>query len=80
MCAGSVPDVPLGLGVLKHRAPLARGRGVIFLPFFFTMDFFLCGAILNLKAFYFRAIPDKIIVDSLWECATFKAQVRILIT
>jgi hypothetical protein len=37
--------------VLKHRAPLARGP--IFLPniFFFKIDFCLCGAILNLKAF-----------------------------
>ena len=25
---------------------------------FFTMDFCLCGAILNLKAFCFGAIPD----------------------
>jgi hypothetical protein len=48
--------------VLKHRAPLARGRGPIFLPqFFFTMDFCLCGAILNLKVFCFGAIQDIMI-------------------
>jgi len=35
-----VPDLPLCLGVLKHRAPMIRG----------TMDFCLCGAILYLKA------------------------------
>jgi hypothetical protein len=28
---------------------------------FFTMDFCLCGAILNLKAFCFGAIPDIMI-------------------
>jgi hypothetical protein len=41
--------------VFKHRAPLAH------LPAktFFSMDFCLCGAILNLKAFCFGAIPDK---------------------
>jgi len=42
----AVPDLPLCLGVLKHRAPLARGREV-YLPTksLFTMDFCLCGAI-----------------------------------
>jgi hypothetical protein len=57
-----VPDLPLCLGVHKHRAPLARGEGGIFLPKnIFTMDFCLCGAILNLKAFCFGGIPDIII-------------------
>ena len=52
-----VPDLPL---CLEHRAPLARG--LIFLPiFFFTMDFCLCGAILNLKAFCFGVITDIMI-------------------
>jgi hypothetical protein len=41
-----VLDLPLCLGVLKHRAPL---------------DFCLCDAILNLKAFCFGAIPDIMI-------------------
>ena len=56
------PDLPLCLGVLKHKAPLARGH--IFLPEtpnIFTMDFCLCGAILNLKVFCFGAIPDMMI-------------------
>jgi len=46
--------------VLKHRAPMARGP--IFLPKTkITMDFSLCGANLNLKAFCFGAIPDIMI-------------------
>jgi hypothetical protein len=50
----------LCLGMLKHRAPLATGAH---LPanFFFTVDFYLCYAILNLKAFCFGAIPDIMI-------------------
>jgi hypothetical protein len=49
--------------MLKHRAPWARGwGGGIFLPnFFHTMDFCLCGVILDLKVFCFGAIPDIII-------------------
>jgi len=48
----TVPDLPLCLGVLKHRVPAKMC---------FAMDFCLCGAILNLKAFCFGAIPDIII-------------------
>ena len=55
----AVPDLPLCLGVLKHRAPLTRGGSSC--QFFFTMDFCLCGAILNLKALCFGAIPDIMI-------------------
>ena len=46
--------------VLKHRATLTRGPH---LPAkqSFTMDFCLCGAILNLKAFCFGAIPHIMI-------------------
>ena len=56
----SVPDLPLCLGVLKHSASLARGPH---LPAkkHFTMDFCLCGTILNLKALCFGAIPDIMI-------------------
>ena len=43
-----VPDLPLCLGVLKHGPAKKK----------ITMDFCLCGAILNLKAFCFGAIPD----------------------
>ena len=46
-------DLPLCLGVLKHRAPL---------------DFYLCDAILNLKAFYFWAIPDIMIELIVYVC------------
>ena len=53
-----VPDLPLWLGVLKHMVRWPRGWGD--LPFS-MMDFCLCGAILNLKAFCFGAVPDKII-------------------
>ena len=52
----TVPDLPLCLCVLKHKAPLAGGH----LPAKrkITMDFCLCSAILSLKAFCFVAIPD----------------------
>jgi hypothetical protein len=55
----AVPDLPF-----KHRAPLARWG-----PFSCQkqmMDFCWCGSILNLRAFYFGAIPDimiELIVD-----------------
>ena len=56
-----VPDLPLCLGLLKHRASLARG-GLIFLPpKKIMMDFCLCGAVSNLKAFCFGAISDIMI-------------------
>jgi hypothetical protein len=57
-----VPGLPLCLGMLKHRGLLTRmGGGNIPANFFFTMDFCSCGAILNLKAFCFGAIPDIMI-------------------
>jgi hypothetical protein len=58
-----VPDLPLCLGVLKHRASLASGEGGAHLPVkqISTMDFCSCGAILNLKVFCFGAIPDIMI-------------------
>ena len=46
--------------MLKHRTPLARG-GDLPANLFFTIDFCLCGTILNLKAFCFGAIPDIMI-------------------
>ena len=53
----SVPDLPLCLST----GPRWPG-GFIFLPSnCFTMDLCLCGAILNLKAFCFGAIPDIMI-------------------
>jgi hypothetical protein len=52
-----VPDLSLCLGVLKHRTSLAPSS----CQNNFTMDFCLCGAILNLKAFCFGRIPDIMI-------------------
>jgi hypothetical protein len=57
-----LPDLPLCLGVLKHRAPLARGGGGggAYSCQKRIYDGF-CGAILNLKVFCFGAIPDIMI-------------------
>jgi hypothetical protein len=52
---GSVPDLPLCLGVFRHRGTNLPVK------IFLTMDFGLYGAILNLKAFCFGAIPDIMI-------------------
>jgi hypothetical protein len=57
----TVLDLPLCLGVLKHWASLARGGAHLPAKNFFTMDFGLCGAILNLKALCFGAIHDIMI-------------------
>ena len=56
-----MPDLPLCLGVFKHRALLARGNPSSWQKNEFTIDFCLCGTILNLKVFCFGAIPDRII-------------------
>ena len=56
----AVSDLPLCVGVLKHRSQLVGGGG-IFMPKKFTMEFCLCGAILNLKAFCFGAIQGIMI-------------------
>ena len=57
---GAVPDLPLCLRVLKHRSSLTR-RASPSCQKKSTMDFCLCGAILNLKVFCFGAIPDIMI-------------------
>ena len=50
---------------------VSLARGPIFLSKNNTMDFCLCDAILNLKAFCFGAIPAiKIRVANLWDCIT----------
>jgi hypothetical protein len=63
----AVPDLLLCSGV--QQGPVCQGGG----GKFFKMDFCLCGAILNLKAFCFGAIPDIMIKLSLCECATKQA-------
>ena len=70
-----VPDLPLCLGVLKHRAPLARGRGLFYDGFLLMWCNFIFEGVLFLSD---SRHNDR--VDSLWECATFRAQVRGLIT
>ena len=60
----------LFLGVLKHRIPFSRG------PIF--LDFCLCGAILNLKAVCFGAIPYIMIeLSSPCECDTNQAVMTV---
>jgi len=56
----TVPDLPLCLSVLKHRASLVR-RPNLPAKRNYTMDVWLCGAILNLNAFCFGAILDIVI-------------------
>ena len=77
-----MPDLPLCLCVLKHRAPLAGGGGASSCQFFFTMDFGLCGTILNLKAFR-KDSSHNDRVDCLCRSTrstSFRTQVRGLIT
>jgi hypothetical protein len=52
-----VPDLPLCLGVLTH-GPVGQGCSSSCKKIIFTMDFYLCYAILNLKAFCFGAILE----------------------
>ena len=56
--AYAVPDLPLCLGVLKQRAPLAREVGPSSCQkYFFPVDFSLCGAIYNFKICW-ACMPD----------------------
>ena len=55
-----MPHLSLCLGVLKHMASLAR-RPHLPAKQIFPMDFCLCGANLNLKAFCFGEIADIMI-------------------
>jgi hypothetical protein len=51
----------LCLGVLKAQGPFGQVRPIFLPTKFFAIDFCLCDAILNLKAFCFGAIPDIMI-------------------
>jgi hypothetical protein len=62
--------------VLKHRASLARVF-IFLLIIHFTMDFCLCGAILNLKALFRNDSRHTDRVDSLLECATKQAVMTV---
>ena len=79
----SVPNLPLYLGVLKHRTLLARGGNAASS----CQEKNTCDGILlmwcnfKFEGVLFRSNSrhnDR--VDSLRECATFRAQVRDLIT
>ena len=50
-----MPDLPLCLGVLKHRAPFEKGEGDIFLPNFFYDGFLLKWCNFNLEGVLFRS-------------------------
>ena len=75
-----VPDLPLCLRVLKHRASLAVGAHHSAKNYFFD-GFLLMWCNFKFEGVLFRSDSrhnDK--DDSLWECATLRAQVRDLIT
>ena len=75
----SVPDLSLFLGVLKHRASLARGwGGHLLAKIFFCDGFFLIWCNFNLEGVLFRSDSrhsDR--VDSLWECVTEQAVMTV---
>jgi hypothetical protein len=79
-----VPDLLLCLGVLKHRAPLARGGGGGGGHLPAKMFFFYDGFVLMWCNFKFECVllrsdsrhNDR--VDSLWECATKQAVMPVV--
>ena len=75
-----MPDLSLCLGVLKHRASLARGwgGGHLLAKIFFCDGFFLIWCNFKLEGVLFRSDSrhsDR--VDSLWECATEQAVMTV---
>jgi hypothetical protein len=71
-----VPDLPLCLGVLKHRAPLARREGHLPAKNFVLYN----GALLMWYNFKFEGVlfrSDSRHNDSLWECATKQAVMTV---
>ena len=74
---GAVPDLPLCLGVLKHRSSLTRG-GLIFLPKKIYDGFLLMWCNFKFEGVLFRSDSrhnDR--VDSLLECATKQAVMTV---
>jgi len=72
-----VPDLSLCVGVLKHRAPLARGGGS-FCQNIFCDAFLLIWCNFKLEGVLFRSDSrhnDR--VDRLWECATKQAVMTV---
>ena len=79
-----MPDLPLCLGVLKHRASLVRGGRHLSAKIFLDDGFLLIWCNLKFEGVLFQSDSrhnDR--VDSLWECATkstsFRVQARGLI-
>ena len=70
-----MPDLPLCLGMLKHRGPLTRmGGGNIPANVFFYDGFLHMWGNFKFEGVLFRSDSrnnDR--VDSLWECATKQA-------
>ena len=74
---GAVPDLPLCLGVLKHRSSLTRG-GLIFLPKKIYDGFLLMWCNFKFEGVLFRSDSrhnDR--VDSLLECGTKQAVMTV---
>jgi len=69
-----VLDLPLCLGLLKHRAPLVKGEGEgFFLPKIFYDGFLLMWCNFKFEGVLFRSVSrhnDR--VDCIWEYATSK--------
>ena len=71
----AMPDLPLCLGVLKHRAPVGQSWG-IFLQFFFTVDFCLCGAsLLQTHAVY---MSDPIVRGRYTYVGRYKPRINLI--
>jgi hypothetical protein len=77
-----VSDLSLCLDVLKHRAPLVKGgRGASSFQKNIYDGFLLMWCNFKFEGVLFRRDSrHNVRVDSLWERATFRAQVRGLIT
>jgi len=73
----TVPDLPLCLGVHKHRAPLARGAHLLPKNVFYD-GFLLMWCNFKFEGVLFRSDSrHNNRVDSLWECATKQAVMTV---